>query len=102
MSTEYKLSYTAADIDERLGKVMQLSEDTEKLATDVQSKAEVVTLTTAEYEALESTNVNTLYMLTDSEDSIPSASVNDEGKFLRIVNGSPAWVTIASASETTF
>ncbi len=82
MATEYKLSYTAAEINERLLKVAKLSEDTEKLtadttklttdaeklATDMQNKAEVVELTTAEYEALEETNANTLYMLTDGEE----------------------------------
>lgn len=75
---EYKLSYTAAQINDRLGKVTALSEDVGSLqenvqviSDDVQVKAEIVTLSTEEYEALEaneSTNANTLYMLTDAED----------------------------------
>lgn len=75
---EYKLSYTASQINDRLGKVTTLSEDVGSLqenvqviSDDVQVKAEIVTLSTEEYEALEaneSTNANTLYMLTDAED----------------------------------
>lgn len=83
---EYKLSYTAAEIDEKIGKVGQLSTDVSglqrntvslqnnvsSLQTDIQTKAEIVTLTTSEYEELEtqgSTNANALYMLTDSEEN---------------------------------
>ena len=88
-TTEYKLSYTAAEINERLGNVSQLSEDVGTiqtdvgalqtnvdtvqtnvgvLKTDIQNKAEIMTLTTDEYAALEETNANTLYMLTDAEE----------------------------------
>lgn len=83
MAMEYKLSYTAAEIDNRLLKVVQLSEDTEKLVADtekltndIKSKAEVVELTTDEYNALEETNANTLYMLTDGEE--PEYALQDD------------------------
>ena len=82
---EYKLSYTAAQIDEKLGKVTKNSEDigalkdnvqvisdnVQVVSDNVQVKAEIVTLSTEEYETLEAnaaTNANTLYMLTDSAD----------------------------------
>lgn len=75
---EYRLSYTAAQIDEKLGKVAKHSEDigtlqenVQAVADDVQVKAEIVTLSTEEYETLEAneaTNANTLYMLTDSDE----------------------------------
>ena len=90
---EYKLSYTAAEIDQKIGKVGQLSTDVsglqtdtaslqsnvKTLQTDVQTKAEIVTLTTAEYEELEAnsnTNANALYMLTDSEDEVVQSDWN--------------------------
>lgn len=97
---EFKLSYTATEIDEKLGKVSKLTEDTESLftnvgslqtdvdvlnsdvgvlQTDVQTKAEVVTLTTDEYEELEAnsnTNANALYMITDAEDEIVQSDWN--------------------------
>lgn len=95
---EYRLSYTASEIDSKLGKVNKLSDDvgglqadTESLQTDVgtlnnnvgvlqgnvrtletniQTKAEIVTLTTAEYDALgDNFNANNLYVLTDSEEN---------------------------------
>lgn len=85
--TEYKLSYTAAEINERLGNVEHISKnvgvlqsdvgvmqtDVDILQNDIQNKAEVMTLTTAEYEALEkaeATNANTLYMITDADDDV--------------------------------
>lgn len=87
MANEYKLSYTADEIDRRLGNVSQLSENVDVLNTDVgtmhtdigvlqtdiQNKAEIMTLSTAEYEALEETNANTLYMLTDAEEETVDA-----------------------------
>lgn len=87
--------------------------DKNDLALDVQSsleqidtKASVVTLTTAEYEALNDNeiNANTLYMLTDSEEesSVPNVTVEDNGKFLRVVDGAWAAVSILNAEEATF
>ena len=84
------------------------------LTTDVQSsleqidtKANVVTLSTEEYEALETSgtvDANTLYMLTDGEEEtlIPTPTDADNGKFLKVVNASPAWVAIPYAEEATF
>ena len=78
---------------------------------DAMALASVKPLTTAEYEALEETNVNTLYMLTDgeeesgggnSESALPSVTAADEGKFLRVVNGTPTWVSIPRAEEASF
>ena len=34
--------------------------------------------------------------------AIPSTSTNDDGKFLRVVNGTPAWEAIPNAEEATF
>lgn len=80
MATEYRLSYTAEEIDSRLGKVIKLTEDTERLtadterlATDVQKKVEVVELTTAEFNALnEAGNIDdkTFYSLTDVDEEV--------------------------------
>ena len=67
--------------------------------------ASVMTLTTAEYEALEETNANTLYMLTDAEEessSLPTVSNFDNGKFLRVVNGIWTASSIPNAEEATF
>lgn len=175
MATEYKLSYTAEEIDNRLGRVASISEDVGSLQsnvgslqgnvdslqgdvgtlqTDVQSKAEIIQLTTAEFEALGgNANENTLYMLTDAEDDapsieldttlteegkaadakavgdavndlntligdesvstqidfaisqikqVPASTTSDNGKFLRVVNGAPAWTTVPSAEEASF
>lgn len=33
---------------------------------------------------------------------VPPATADDNGKFLRVVNGSPAWATIPYAEEATF
>lgn len=72
---EYKLSFTAKEIDDKLGKVSQLSEnvgslqtDVGGLQTDIQDKAEIMMLTSAEYEALDQIDDKTLYMLTDEEE----------------------------------
>lgn len=34
--------------------------------------------------------------------SIPNATAEDNGKFLRVVNGFPVWVSISNAEEATF
>jgi hypothetical protein len=68
-----------------LGAVSEKDEiEKSDLTTDIQSsleeistKANVVTLTTEEYAALEeaeATNANTLYMITDAEEDVPSGS----------------------------
>lgn len=36
------------------------------------------------------------------EITIPNATTEDNGKFLRVVNGSPAWSTVPNAEEATF
>ena len=33
---------------------------------------------------------------------VPSASSSDNGKFLRVVDGTPAWVAVSNAEETSF
>lgn len=98
MATEYKLSYTAAEIDERLDKVIRNSEDVSSLQgdvgviqgdvgslqtnvdtiqsdvgvlrTDVQKKAEFVQLTSVEFEALgDSVDENVIYGITDDDET---------------------------------
>lgn len=49
----------------------ELKEMTPEEALEHINGASVITLTTEEYEALEETNANTLYMLTDVEDESP-------------------------------
>lgn len=49
---------------------------TQEVQSSIDTKANVVTLTTEEYEALEQaeqTNANTLYMITDAEEETPSS-----------------------------
>lgn len=53
MAEEYKLPYSGIEISRRL--------------KEVDTKANVVAMTTAEYEAIENPNANTLYMITDAE-----------------------------------
>lgn len=38
----------------------------------------------------------------DNNNGIPTCTTADNGKFLRVVNGSPAWVTVPNAEEATF
>lgn len=62
-------------------------------------------LSTSEYEALgDNFNANTLYMLTDGDEGggLPSSTDDDNGKFLRVVNGAPVWYAIPNAEEATF
>lgn len=33
---------------------------------------------------------------------VPTPTSNDNGKFLKVVNGSPAWVNISNAEEMSF
>ena len=95
MANEYKLSYTAAEIDERLGKVVRISDDVDSLQsnvgviqedvgslqTDVQKKAEFIQLTKAEYNTLNESgeiNTNNVYILTDAnEDEVELITVED-------------------------
>lgn len=50
----------------------ELEEITPEEALSHINGASVTTLTTAEYEALEATNANTLYMITDAEEEQPT------------------------------
>ena len=95
MATEYKLSYTADEIDSRLGRVVSISNDVDALQSDVgslndnvvaiqdnvgvlqsdiQKKVEKATLTAAEFDALNDSgdiNNNTLYFVDgDDEEKI--------------------------------
>lgn len=66
----------------------------------------VETITTAEYEELKASggiNANTLYNFSDSDEIvIPSVTEDDEGNFLRVVSGNPAWTTVPNAEEASF
>lgn len=67
--------------------------------------ASVETITEEEYNAMgdSNSNANTLYVLTDSSDvEIPSCTSEDNGKFLRVVNGVPDWTFITNAEEASF
>lgn len=64
MATEYKLPYSGSEINRRL--------------RDVDTKISVVALTSAEYEALESTNANTLYSITDDGEAASVAYVDEQ------------------------
>lgn len=61
--------------------------------------------TKAEYDAISVKDDATLYIVTDNlapeENSggLPSPTFEDEGKFLRVINGAPAWATIQNAEE---
>ena len=46
--------------------------------------------------------VNELPFIEAETSVIPSFSFADEGKFLRIANGAPAWVTVPNAEEASF
>ena len=41
-------------------------------------------------------------MIKEIESSIPAYTSVDEGKFLRIVNGAPAWISIQNAEGASF
>lgn len=119
MATEYKLSYTAEEIDNRLGKVASISEDVDSLQsnvgviqgdvgslqtdvgtlqTDIQSKAEIIQLSTAEFEALGGdANENTLYMLTDADEEA-DASVLYTEQLLTDAQKSQARINIGAGS----
>jgi hypothetical protein len=66
-----------------------LTTDVQSSLEEIETKANVVTLTTKEYEALtpEETNTNTLYMITDSEEEVSGKVVyvtvtkNDDGTY---------------------
>ena len=70
--------------------------------------ASVATMTTAEYEAMtdEEVNANTLYVLTDAEEEsgseLPTVTTDDNGAFLRVVNGVWTAVTLESAEGVSF
>lgn len=90
--------------DATSNRTLTLPNKTGTLATtdDVTS---VATMTTAEYNALGSDeiNANTLYMLTDSEEEVvPVVTSADNGKFLRVVNGVWAAASISSAEGASF
>lgn len=129
---EFKLSYTATEIDKKLGKVSKLTEDTESLFTnvgslqtdvdvlnsdvgglqvDIQTKAEIVTLTTAEYEELENagtTNANALYMITDGDEEVIQSDWNqaDSNSFDFIKNRThyeePVWEVVSEERTLNF
>lgn len=42
---------------------------------------------------------NALYLIPDEGIDLPPCSVSDNGKFLRVVNGKPAWETIPNVAE---
>lgn len=71
--------------------------------------------TIEEYDVITEKDDNTIYILTDKdEDSkilvtqeyvdirVPAWTEADEGKFLRIVNGVPAWVTVTNTEEVRY
>lgn len=68
--------------------------------------ANVTTMTTAEFEAMsdDDVNANTLYMLTDSEEGafVPTVTTDDNGKFLRVVDGAWTAATIPNAEDGEF
>lgn len=66
--------------------------------------ASVVTLTSAEYEALgNNANANFLYGVTDGDEiEIPAVNTDDEGAFLRVIDNAPQWAIVGNAEETSF
>ena len=74
MATEYKLSYTASEIDNKLGQVEQLFEDVANLKEN---------------------GVNGI-------NGLPDVSTSDNGKFLRVVGGVWAVVSIPEAEGVSF
>lgn len=67
--------------------------------------ASIVTLTTEEYDAIGDAdfNANVLYGITDGDEvEIPPTTSNDNGKFLRVVDGIAAWDTVPNAEEVRF
>ena len=84
MAEEYKLPYSGADIYRRL--------------RDVDLKAKVMTMTTEEYNALEETDANTLYLMTDGEDDEDGEEVLITVEDIDAICGT----TIQMASEVTF
>ena len=56
-------------------------------------------LTTADQVVLEDgSRLNTVI----GDSALPSITAEDNGKFLKVVNGSPAWVTVSNAEEASF
>ena len=41
-------------------------------------------------------------MIRDISTTIPSFTTNDNGKFLRVINGAVTWSTVPNAEEATF
>ena len=58
MTEEYRLPYSGSEITRRL--------------REVDTKTSILSMTTAEYEALEEPNANILYMLTDAVEPNPT------------------------------
>lgn len=40
--------------------------------------------------------------LINEVNEVPASNANDEGKFLRVLNGAPTWSTVPNAEEGTF
>lgn len=64
--------------------------------------------TKEEFDAVETKDENTMYIITDEDSEsgsgsgLPEFTEEDEGKILRIVGGEVAWATIANAEEASF
>lgn len=88
MAEDYKLPYSGADIYRRL--------------RDVDTKAVVKAMTTDEYEALEETNANTLYMLTDGDEGGNSGNSSNSNVTLLVSgwSGNEQTVSVSGVTAT--
>jgi hypothetical protein len=108
---QYDKAKEAGNIDKN-ALYLTPDEETDVPVYSINGKTGVVTLTAAEISALPLNAEVVLYSkqaLTEEQQAqarknlgIPSTTADDNGKFLRVVDGVAAWVSIPSAEEASF
>ena len=99
MAQEFKLSYTGAEINSKLGRIEDLAAAVSAHEEELKKKVGVTAQTlTEEQKAQARANIGAVA----GAEALPSVSASNNGQFLRVVNGVWAAATIANAEEATF